>query len=204
MHNTEQFWQWFTNHNEQLIMLGDMSEQQRTDLEKTLQEELTAYCDGLSYEMGDPTPNGRRLTFSAEGDTELFSHVVDLVDTAPDLDWWEFVAFRQAVETPVIVRFGPYSFNTSQMHFMQLECEEEPDILGLRIAMADPKPDDEDQLVGLYTTIETIIGEFDCATLVGYMEACPLPAEPFQEGFRPLNDLPQFVEWFKQQRDADA
>ena len=27
------------------------------------------------------------------------------------------------------------------------------------------------------------------------------PKEPFKEGFRPLDDLPEFVEWFKASRE---
>jgi hypothetical protein len=34
------------------------------------------------------------------------------------------------------------------------------------------------------------------------METVPVPAEPFKAGFQPLDDLPKFVEWFKQKRDA--
>lgn len=203
MEKINKFWQWFCDHNEQLIALGDLDEKERNELENALQYQLTKYCDGLSYEMGDPTPNGRRIIFSAEGDTDLFRFVVELVDNAPDLDWWEFVAFKQPYGTPVKVRFDKYTFDSSKMHFMQLENEEEPDILGLRVAIDNPVKDDDDQLVGVYVTLEAIMGEFDCATLVGYLETCPVPAEPFKEGFRPLDELPEFIYWFKRQRDAE-
>ena len=49
--------------------------------------------------------------------------------------------------------------------------------------------------------LEALMGEFDCATLVGYMETVPVPAEPFKSGFQKLDDLPKFVEWFKRKRD---
>ena len=45
------------------------------------------------------------------------------------------------------------------------------------------------------------MGEFDCATMVGYMETVPVPEEPFKAGFQKLDDLPKFVEWFKAKRD---
>ena len=63
--------------------------------------------------------------------------------------------------------------------------------------------EDDDLLVGVYVTIEALIGEFDCTTLIGYVELCPMPKEPFKSGFRSLDDLPEFVEWFKHQRDKD-
>ena len=81
-----------------------------------------------------------------------------------------------------------------------LECEEEPDLLGLRIAV-DGSHLDEDFQVGVYVTLEALLGEFDCATLLGYVETVPLPAEPFKSGFQQLDDLPKFVEWFKHKRD---
>jgi hypothetical protein len=201
MEKIEKFWQWFQDHNEQLVMLNDLDEKDREQLENALQYQLTKYCAGLAYEMGDPTPNGRTLTFTAEGDTDLFRYVVELVDAAPDLDWWEFVAFKQPMGTELKVRFDRYLFDTRKMYFQQLECEEEPDMLGLRIAVEDSKPDDEDFQVGVYVTLEALIGEFDCATLIGYMETVPVPDEPFKAGFQALDDLPKFVDWFKAKRD---
>jgi hypothetical protein len=202
MDKIERFWQWFQDHNEQLIALRDLDEKERRELENALQYQLTKYCNGLVCEMGEPTANGRTLTFSAEGDTDLFRYVVELVDAAPDLDWWEFVAFKQPMGTELKVRFDRYLFDTRKMYFQQLECEEEPEMLGLRIAVEGSKPDDEDFQVGVYVTLEALMGEFDCATLIGYMETVPVPDEPFKAGFQALDDLPKFVEWFKAKRDA--
>jgi len=201
MHDFEKFWQWFADNNEQMTMLGDLEEKDQQQLLDNLQHQLDAYCEGLTFEMGEPTPTGRTLTFSAEGDTDLFRYVVELTDNAPDLDWWEFVAFKQPKGTDLKVTFDKYRFETKQMYFLQLESEEEPDILGIRVALPNPVADDDDQLVGVYVTIEALIGEFDCATLIGYLDTCDVPAEPFKSGFRPLDDLPEFIEWFKCKRD---
>ncbi|MBR1766669.1 MAG: hypothetical protein IJ745_06500 [Bacteroidales bacterium] len=201
MEKTKIFWQWFEDHNEPLVAMGDLDDKGRAELENALQYQLTKYCNGLTYEIGEATANGRTLTFTAEGDTDLFRYVVELVDAAPDLDWWEFVAFKQPMGTELKVRFDRWVFDTRKMYFEQLECEEEPDMLGLRIAVEGSRPDDEDFQVGVYVTLEALMGEFDCATLVGYMETVDLPAEPFKSGFQKLDDLPKFVEWFKRKRD---
>ena len=201
MHDVNLFWNWFSDNNERLTMLGDLDEKEQQSLLEELQEQLDAYCEGLTYEMGEPTPSGRTLTFSAEGDMDLFRYVVELVDNVPDLDWWEFVAFKQPKGTDLKVTFDKYRFETKQMYFMQLESEEEPDILGIRVALPNPVADDDDQLVGVYVTLEAMIGEFDCSTLIGYLDTCAIPPEPFKAGFRPLDDFPEFVEWFKKQRE---
>ena len=202
------FWDWFLDNVEQLTMLNDIPEDDSTRLRNDLQKQLDAYCEGLTYEISEQNAQGRTLTFSAEGDFDLFRYVVALTDNAPDVDWWEFVAFKQPKGRDLKVLFDKYRYETSKMAFMQLENEEEPDILGLRIAMpglpADFDPEDpaeDDRFVGAYVTIEALIGEFDCTTLIGYVDLCPMPKEPFKAGFRPLDDLPEFVEWFKSRRD---
>lgn len=202
MHDYEKFWQWFANNNEQLTMLGELDEKGQQQLLDEMQRHLEEYCEGLSFEMGEPTPSGRTLTFSAEGDMDLFRYVVELTENAPDLDWWEFVAFKQPKGKDLKVTFDKYHFETKKMYFMQLESEEEPDILGVRVALPNPVKDDDDQLVGVYVTLEAMIGEFDCSTLVGYLDTCPIPENPAKEGFRPMDDFPEFVEWFKRKRDS--
>lgn len=202
MHDYEKFWQWFANNNEQLTMLGELDEKGQQQLLDEMQRRLEEYCEGLSFEMGEPTPSGRTLTFSAEGDMDLFRYVVELTENAPDLDWWEFVAFKQPKGKDLKVTFDKYHFETKKMYFMQLESEEEPDILGVRVALPNPVKDDDDQLVGVYVTLEAMIGEFDCSTLVGYLDTCPIPDNPAKEGFRPMDDFPEFVEWFKRKRDS--
>ncbi|MBR1785094.1 MAG: hypothetical protein IJ760_06635 [Bacteroidales bacterium] len=200
--NTDIFWQWFTDHNEQLIAMGDLDAESRAALMGSLRGQLHAYCPGLDCEVGEPTANGRTLTFTAEGDTDLFRPLVELTDAAPDLDWWDIVAFKQPMGTDLKVRFDHYRFETAKMYFEQLECEEEPEMLGLRIAVeGGERQDDEDFQVGVYVTVEALLGEFDCATMVGYIETVPLMPEPFKSGFQPLDDLPRFAEWFKRKRD---
>lgn len=201
--NTVPFWTWFQENNERLTMLNDLDKNEQNTLLNNLQKQLDSYCEGLTYEISEPTPQGRTITFSAEGDMDLFEALVALTDEAPDLDWWEFIPFKQPNGKNVRVTFDKFTFASKDMYFQQLESEEEPDILGLRIALPNPVKDDEDQLVGVYVTIEAMIGEFDCATLIGYLDTCPLPKEPFKEGFRPLDDLPEFIEWFKAQRDKE-
>ena len=206
------FWTWFQDHTEQLTMLGDLGDTERENLLNEMQQQLEAYCPGLTYEISEPSAQGRTLTISAEGDFDLFRYVVELTDNAPDIDWWEFIPFKQAKGKDLKVFFDKYRYETAKMAFMQLESDEEPDIIGLRVALPDlpvnyvPQDEDEDddRLVGAYVTIEALIGEFDCTTLVGYIELCPMPKEPFKNGFRPLDDLPEFVEWFKRSRNDTA
>ena len=151
----EVFWNWFTAHSEQLTMLNDLDENQLNGLLHEMQQQLDNYCEGLTFEIGEPTAQGRTLTFSAEGDFDLFRYVVDLTDNAPDVDWWEFIPFKQPKGKGLKVTFDKYRFETAKMAFLQLESDEEPDIIGLRIALSNlpasyrpnPETDDDDDLL---------------------------------------------------------
>lgn len=210
--NPQTFWSWFLANSERLTMLNDLADNEQQQLLDQMQQQLDAYCEGLTFEIGEQTAQGRTLTFSAEGDFDLFRYVVALTDDAPDVDWWEFVPFKQPKGKNLKVIFDKYRFETAKMAFTQLESDEEPDIIGLRIALPDlpqnhtprpDNPDDDDLLVGVYVTVEALLGEFDCTTLVGYVDICPMPKEPFKAGFRPLDDLPEFVDWFKRSRNDE-
>lgn len=210
--NPQTFWSWFLANSERLTMLNDLADNEQQQLLDQMQQQLDAYCEGLTFEIAEQTAQGRTLTFSAEGDFDLFRYVVALTDDAPDVDWWEFVPFKQPKGKNLKVIFDKYRFETAKMAFTQLESDEEPDIIGLRIALPDlpqnytprpDNPDDDDLLVGVYVTVEALLGEFDCTTLVGYVDICPMPKEPFKAGFRPLDDLPEFVDWFKRSRNDE-
>lgn len=203
MTKCEIFWQWFVENNEELTMLNEFDEPKQNKILDALQEQLSRYCEGLTFEMSEPSQTGRRVIISAEGDMDLFENVLELTDNAPDLDWWEFIPFKQPRGAGIKVRFDKYFFDSNKLYFQQVENEEEPDLLGVRIAVENCNPDDEDQLVGVYTLLEDMIGEFDCATLISYFDICPIPKEPFKEGFQPLNEFPEFVEWFKDQREKE-
>ena len=54
------FWNWFVANNERLTMLSEYSSEEQDKMLDELQENLTAYCEGLTFDMGEQTKNGRR------------------------------------------------------------------------------------------------------------------------------------------------
>ena len=54
MEKVEKFWQWFVDHNEELVAMGDLEDKEREQLENALQYQLRKYllgdiqgCSGL-------------------------------------------------------------------------------------------------------------------------------------------------------------
>ena len=75
VNSSKPFWTWFQANAESLTMLNDLEADESKRLLDDMQVQLDAYAPGLSYEIGEPTPSGRTLTFSAEGDMEFLNEI---------------------------------------------------------------------------------------------------------------------------------
>jgi hypothetical protein len=64
----------------------------------------------------------------------------------------------------------------------------------LQIALDENATEDEDLLVAVYSLIEEMIGEYECATLLSYFELITLSNNMEEQGFRPLTELPEFID----------
>ena len=80
------------------------------------------------------------------------------------------------------------------MWFMPMENEEDSEMLGLQIALDSKETEDEDLLVAVYSLIEEMIGEYECATMLSYFELTTISDNMEERGFKPLTELPEFIE----------
>ena len=161
-----------------------------------LDNDLKQYSEGIDFVLGDLSDKGRTLTFTCEGDTDYFDDVITLCEQSPVLDFWEIEAFRPAKGADVAITFEKYHLKSKNLWFIPLESEEESDKFGLRVALDEYEQDNEDLLIAVYSLIEQMLGEYDTATTLGYLELCPLGDNMKEEGFSPLCDLPEYLEWF--------
>jgi hypothetical protein len=112
------------------------------------------------------------------------------------LDFWDIIAFKPAKGSNVNITFEKHRISSKNLWFMPLESEEEKEKVGLRVALKEFVEDDEDLIIAVYSLIEQMLGEYDTAMLLGYLELCSLGDKPEEEGFHPMTDLPEYMEWF--------
>ncbi|MBP1629278.1 MAG: hypothetical protein H6Q15_171 [Bacteroidetes bacterium] len=191
----QEFWQWFQDHSEHLMDIDNIDPFEADELMKEFEKTLALYSEGMSFEMSDLTEKGREIVFSAEGDEDYFDDVIALVENTPVLDFWEINAFKQPKGPNVKIKFENYVYASKNLWFLPLENEEFEETIGLMVGVPDFKENDEDQEIAVYTLIETMIGEYDCTTLLEYFEICQLPEDPEAEGFTNLTNLPEYIDW---------
>jgi len=190
----EEFWKRFQEKSERLMDLDSLNKEEQEEILTSVDEDLKQYSEGLSLEIGKLGTNGRKLTLTADGDVDYFEDLINLYEQSPVLDFWDIVAFKQGKGPNVKITFGNYHLNSKNMWFMPMENSEDEQQLGLQIALDEKATDDEDLLVAVYSLIEEMIGEYECATLLSYFELITLSDNMEEQGFRPLTELPEFID----------
>lgn len=192
----EEFWKQFTEYKDNLMDIDSLDSSDADALLVRLDKDLKQYSEGIDFVLGDLTDKGRTLTFTSEGDVDYFDDLISLCEQAPILDFWDIIAFKPAKGSNVSVSFEKYRISSKNLWFMSLENDEERTKVGLRVALKEYVEEDEDLLIAVYSLIEQMLGEYDTAMLLGYLELCPLGNNPEQENFHPMTDLPEYMEWF--------
>jgi hypothetical protein len=193
LHQIEEFWKWFIKNESRL---WNHTSDNRYDIISEIQEKLAFASDseeyGIALEFSNITAPKKRLEISADGVVELFDIIIQIVESAPKLDKWEFVAFRQPIPAPFTLNFNDLEFDTSKMVFLPYENEDGE--LNLVIFGENFKTYNETDLFhyGLIT-IDNLIGEYNCVTKVKGYDFVDND-EIGDNEVLPLNELPVFIE----------
>jgi hypothetical protein len=134
----------------------------------------------------------------AEGKSEYFGEVEELIKLAPQIRGWRFIAFKQPAEGHFISNWAGLELNTEEMWFLPLEGEQATDI-GIRIYLKnnDLVKDNEHLTPLLYKMLDTILGEKSFASDINYFDTDLQPDDPEEEGIYPIIELPGYISWFK-------
>jgi hypothetical protein len=190
----EEFWKRFQEKSERLMDLDSLNKEEQEEILTSVDEDLKQYSEGLSLEIGKLGTNGRKLTLTADGDVDYFEDLINLYEQSPVLDFWDIVAFKQGKGANVNISFENYHLSSKKMWFMPMENQEDEQMLGLQIALDAKETEDEDLLVAVYSLIEEMIGEYECATLLSYFELTIISDNMQEKGFKPLTELPEFID----------
>lgn len=190
----EEFWNRFKAKSDKLMDLDSLNTEEKEEVLTSLDSDLKQYSEGLSFEISKLGTNGRKFILTAEGDVDYFEDLINLYEQSPILDFWDIVAFKQGKGANVNISFASYHLSSKNMWFMPMENEEDAEMLGLQIALDSKETEDEDLLVAVYSLIEEMIGEYECATLLSYFELTTISENMEEQGFKPLTELPKFIE----------
>ncbi len=196
---TKAFWDWFEKNNAGFLFITEVDADEQQRLLTQLLDKLHKYCDKLWFEIGGFADGTKELIITAEGDTAYFDKVTELIDSAPYVEHWEFIAFNPPMGVDFNVNFEDIELIPSEMWFLPLENPKSPYLIAIRICTDNflQIKDNESLEPALYKMLDIVLGEKSFALDVNYIEIDDLPENPIAEGLIQLSELPAYVDWHK-------
>lgn len=202
MSKEAQFWTWFAENQHKL---ADPSHEDFENHLDELQEQLHAYHENISFEVGgyDNTAE-KELIITAFGKIKHFQAVFRLVESAPVIENWQFIALKPPVPPEDrLFRTDYYGveLDTSEIRFIPLENQTDPGAIGLRVLVKQLNQSNYGKYYeGILMVILTILGEKIAAESIQYVEV--MQNDDMDDPI-PITDLPEYVEWRKSNPDQN-
>jgi len=194
----QEFWNWFEKNNAQYLFLNVVDGQEKERLMDELLDVLHEYCSELFFEIGGFPEDRQELIVTAQGDIDYFDNVEELINQAPKIKNWTFIAFKPAMGFEFKLKYKEITFDPGKMWFIPLESEGNPKHLGIRIGFSDfDESQKGDFLHGTFLLLDNALGEKRAVSDIHYLEVVPLPADPEDEGFMELTELSAYMDWWK-------
>lgn len=195
-----QFWNWFAENQHKFADPNHDDFENHLD---ELQEQLHTYDENISFEVGGyDNAAEKELIITAFGDVKYFKTVYQLVESAPVIENWKFIALKPPL-TPEDRLFKTdyygVELDTSEISFIPLENQANPNAIGLRVLVKQlDKSNYGKYYEGILMVIHTILGEKTAAESIQYVEV--MKNDDTDDPI-PIIDLPEYIEWKKSHPD---
>ncbi len=184
--NSENYWRWFITSEKELA-----KSRSSRDIGGRIYDALILIDRRLGVEVSDYNSSGvREVIISANGFRELFELVDDLVDSAPKLSGWQFVALKPARGFHFIYRQEELSLSPSKWHFLVLRDQDGH--LGIRVFI--PGQRTIISAAVLQTIIETGVGERSFSD-INHLEYTQNQDSLSHGTWLVLTSLPDYLDW---------
>jgi hypothetical protein len=185
MNAQEEFWNWFVQHQEELLTV----EADREKIFDLLADALQRVDSHLTFEVG-PKEVKREFVISAGGIADAFPAVVSLVTAAPTLTRWRVTAFRPRRMPLNIIEFGGKSADPQEVNFSLLDNGK---IAGIRLFIPGFQEGNVDWRQIGYLLLDDALGEYDVETRLGLIKMYSPDAVTSEKRY-PFPDLPQLFD----------
>lgn len=187
------FWDWFSENEAALRGLSG------AQVAEAIYAELTEVDQRLGVEVQGAKAPRREVIFTAYGDAEAFPAVESLVEAAPAIAGWSFVALKPARGFDFSVDAGEIVIDAAKLIFDPLRSPQAPNALAIRFFVASELAESGGIEEVLWLILETGLGERAAAEIT-HIEAA---AESDASGDElAIGELSGYIRWHKSKRGA--
>lgn len=201
----QQFWNWFKDNNKAYLFLDSVDEDVKEKLIDNFEAELHKYCDKIFFEIGGLPNEDQEIIITAEGNKDYFDKVEQLINAAPKIDHWNFIAFKPSIPGQFKSKWDDLELDTKDMWFLPLNNNKSSD-LGIRIYLKnhDLIKDNETLTPLLHKMLDTIVGEKTFALDIAYVDTEQQPDDPKGKDMYPILELPAYIKWHKKRKTKSS
>lgn len=190
----KEFWEWFSKNSIKYSFTNTVDEETKEKMLDELQEQLHKYNEHLYFEIGNTENECTELIITAEGNTDYFGDVEDLVEGAPDIPNWKVIAFKPAMGSSYKINYANKVFDPNEIIFIPYTYPENETVVGIRVCFPDFNENEKDIFKwGTYLTIDNVIGEKSSAKDIDYLEVAQTPEDIDNYNFWYLADLGEYI-----------
>jgi hypothetical protein len=195
----KKIWNWFEENNHAFLFTNEVDDDVKEQLLEDFLTELHKYNDKLYFQIGGSPGEGQELFITAEGDPEQFASVEELINNAPEIKNWIFIAFMQSSEDDNIINYQGVEIKRSDLWFMPLQSQSNPNNIGIRICVPNYEALKTNEWIdnAIYKMLDTVLGERSFALDIDFLDIAELPEEPEEKGLINLAELRAFITWKK-------
>jgi len=187
------FWNWFEQNETRLLTF----ETDRETILDEISEKLSAYREGIVFEISTEADGKREFIVSADGLEELFPAVETLVASAPKLERWSIIAFRPRMDNYARFRLD-YEGMTIDPSQLWIQYGVDEGKFDLVIFHPQCNEDNRTFLInGTYILLDAALGEYHVVKGIRYIDHEQLPSSPEEEGLRPFSELRTIFDKYK-------
>jgi hypothetical protein len=199
------FWKWFEKNHKAYLSVNVADATTKDRMLNDLLDQLHKYCDRIWFEIGGHPSQTQELIITCEGNSSYFEQVEVLVESAPSIPNWSFIAFIPAREMEFEMTYEDVTLKPGEMWFEPLENESVPGAVGIRVCTKNYELVKGSQWLepAVYKILDTLLGEKSFALDIQFVQVDELPEEPEEEGLIELLQLRNFVIWTKS-KSADS
>lgn len=178
------FWDWFQEHEEELLHF----ERDQEAIFDRLARALGEVDEDLTFEFGPLTEGKREFVISAGGLKRAFASVERLHSVRPSLRYFEVIAFRPRRAIVHDIEYGDLQIRASEVYF-HLCRDDDPRKIGILLFLPGygAERETEYQQIG-YLMLDEALGEYDVESYVGFIEMVGHDSRHF-DGAKPIVDL---------------
>ena len=180
-----EFWGWFVENQNEIYLFEKSDDPIFSEFAKRLE----IVNPELGFEFSHVKDNGKReLTISAGGIVSNIPAVESLYDSAPTLNKWEILKFKQRKANLDGFKLG-YEGQMVEYKDVQYKIFEDDGKLGVMLFFQNYSKDKTDFFTGIgFLFLDLSLGEYDVMTKMGFLEIMGDDSKYF-ESSKPLKNI---------------